>query len=115
MAHRDIKPQNIFINQLGNYKIGEFGCFFEKKVASETRSFLETVACMSPQQIKALIGGSYNAFKADVFALGKTALALTSLKLPESWETSLVDEKKAREATTIIRTTYQKHTVSYAL
>ena len=91
MVHRAIKPQNIFINQFGNYKIGKFGCFFEKKVTSEAETL--TRAYMSFQQRKALLGGSYNAFKADVFALGKTLLALASLEIPKQWETYLVDEK----------------------
>lgn len=88
MAHRDIKPENVFIDSQGNYKVGDFGCFFDKKMISQAETVAGTLAYMSPQQRQAFIGQatSYHAFKADVFSLGMTLYALASLStLNEAW------------------------------
>ena len=81
MAHRDIKPANVFIDSQGNYKIGDFGSFFECENSSITASPAGTLFYMSPQ-LKSLSLGEmkpYDIFKNDVFALGRTVLALTTL------------------------------------
>jgi len=31
IAHRDLKPTNVFMTREGGYKIGDFGSYFEKK------------------------------------------------------------------------------------
>ena len=33
IAHRDLKPANIYMDRQGLYKIGDFGCYFEKEPA----------------------------------------------------------------------------------
>jgi serine/threonine protein kinase len=85
IAHRDIKPGNIFMDLQGNYKVGDFGSFFEKKATMHTESVAGTLAYMSPQQ-RLIIAGQdvkYNPFKSDVFGLGFTTLSLASLALLE--------------------------------
>ena len=87
ISHRDIKPENVFIDSRGEYKLGDFGCYFEKKYS--------TLAYMSPQQRQAYLGQArqYSAFKTDVFELGMTTLAMASLDLPvEAWPLDRVDQ-----------------------
>ena len=89
IAHRDIKPANIFIDTQGNYKIGDFGCFFEVKINTRAQSMVGTVPYMSPQLRDKWMGRgtTYSAFKGDVFSLGMTVYALASLTSPyEPWE-----------------------------
>ena len=83
IAHRDVKPDNVF--RTGNtYKIGDFDCVFTRKDSSETRSYAGDTRYMSPQLRKACMYRSpYNAFKEDVFALGASALHILTLASPE--------------------------------
>lgn len=88
IAHRDLKPQNIFLDCQGNYKIGDFGSYFEKKATLLASSVAGTLAYMSPLQRQIIMGQEvkYDPFKSDVFALGMTALSLASLSgLDQPW------------------------------
>ena len=43
IAHRDVKPNNIF--RTGNtYKVGDFGCFFQSRDSSVTKKFAGDIA-----------------------------------------------------------------------
>jgi len=82
IAHRDVKPDNVF-RTANTFKLGDFGCFFEKKLTSYTTSYAGDERYMSPQLRKACIRKTpYNAFKADVFALGASLLHLATLTSP---------------------------------
>lgn len=83
IAHRDIKPANVF--RTGDtYKVGDFGSFFLKKESSYTQSYQGDRRYQSPQLREAFIRGTqYNAFKADVFALGAAFLHIATLVSPE--------------------------------
>lgn len=87
VAHRDIKPSNIFIDLQGKYKIGDFGCFFEKKIDTRAKTLAGTLPYMSPQQRQKYAGfvQTYSAFKADVYSLGVTLYALANLDPPDEW------------------------------
>jgi len=90
IAHRDIKPGNIFLDAEGNCKVGDFGCFFKKKETERAKTTVGTIRYMSPQQRLVFLGelDRYNVFKGDVFALGMTVYAMSSLIPPEdSWPT----------------------------
>ena len=81
-AHRDVKPGSIF-RTAPAYKLADFGCFFERD-----RSVKSEAGCyMSPQlQMACVRGSEYDAFKADVFALGASVLHMATLTSPETLE-----------------------------
>ena len=49
IVHRDVKPQNIFINKAGNFKIGDFGVSRFAPANNDTLSFKGTVSYMAPE------------------------------------------------------------------
>ena len=86
VAHRDIRPENVFIDTKGDYKLGNF----EGRIKTSEPPKTKKQAYLSPQQ-----RGTYDPFKADVFALGMTLYALASLTFPDEWPTHTL-EKKAK-------------------
>ena len=94
IAHRDVKPDNVF-RTAHTFKLGDFGCFFEKRQTSYTKSCAGDDRYMSPQLREACMRGSlYNAFKADVFALGASLLHMATLTSPYA----LVTAERMQEA-----------------
>jgi mitogen-activated protein kinase kinase 1 len=67
VIHRDIKPQNILINQKGEVKITDFGvCSELAHTCDVANTFTGTAKYMSPERLKA---GSYTR-KSDIWSLG---------------------------------------------
>ncbi len=65
IAHRDLKPQNIFLDAAGNVKIGDFGI---SRMAEGSHRFSTSVGThlyMAPEQYK----GAYD-LRVDLYALG---------------------------------------------
>ena len=92
-----MKPDNIFLDTEGNCKLGDFGCVFVRKNTERASTPAGTIAYMSPQQRLVYCGelDRYNTFKGDVFSLGMTLYAMSSLSLPKDpWPT----RKLAQEA-----------------
>ena len=93
VAHRDIKPQNIFIAPGGFLKIGDFG-----SSANTFASHIQTTALGSPyylspelkQNYLQMMGGQtpYDAYKSDVFSLAVTVCLMATLTLDMSLTTS---------------------------
>jgi serine/threonine protein kinase len=80
IAHRDVKPDNIFRTR-DTYKIGDLDCFFMNRETSNAISYAGDGHYMSPQLRAACLHGTpYNAYKADVFALGATFLHMATLQ-----------------------------------
>ncbi len=65
VIHRDIKPQNIFVNKYGDYKLGDFG--IARTMDHTTRATkIGTPAYMAPEVFN---GGTYNS-NVDIYSLG---------------------------------------------
>lgn len=72
VIHRDIKPQNIFVSQFGEYKIGDFGISREVEKANATMSQKGTKTYMAPEMIRLAKYGK----SVDIYALGLTMYEL---------------------------------------
>ena len=65
IVHRDVKPQNIFVNRFGNYKLGDFGV--SKIIEGETRATkIGTYGYIAPE----IYHGNPYGFSTDIYSLG---------------------------------------------
>lgn len=87
IIHRDIKPQNILVDQDGNVKITDFGIATSLSATSytKTNSVIGTVHYLSPEQAR---GGNATK-KSDVYALGIVLYELLTGELPFSGESAV--------------------------
>lgn len=67
IIHRDIKPANIFVNALGDYKIGDFGIARELEKSNTTRSKKGTIDYMAPEIYR---GEKDYGMNVDIYSLG---------------------------------------------
>lgn len=66
IIHRDIKPQNIFVNEHGFFKLGDFGISRPQPAAGSVMSFKGTLAFMAPETY-AMRGTDV---RSDIYSLG---------------------------------------------
>lgn len=87
IVHRDIKPHNILIDNMGNVKITDFGIAMALEATSitQTNSVLGSVHYLSPEQAR---GGMANK-KSDIYSLGIVMFELITGRLPFSGESAV--------------------------
>ena len=87
IIHRDIKPQNILLDEDGNVKVTDFGIAMALTATSftQTNSVLGTVHYLSPEQAR---GGTATK-KSDIYALGIVLYELLTGQLPFSGESAV--------------------------
>ena len=88
VAHRDVKPSNIFIDPLGNFLLTDFGIAkMDEGTTAFTRAggILGTPAYMSPEQIR----GEKLDGRSDVYSLGVVLYEMATGRPPYKAETPL--------------------------
>lgn len=87
IVHRDVKPQNILMDEDGNVKITDFGIAMALSATSytQTNSVLGTVHYLSPEQAR---GGNATK-KSDIYSLGIVMYELLTGRLPFSGESAV--------------------------
>lgn len=66
IIHRDIKPQNIFVNEAGYFKLGDFGVSRSTPGAQDALSFKGTLDYMAPEIYKMISTDE----RSDIYSLG---------------------------------------------
>jgi len=86
VAHRDIKPQNIFVGDNDELLVADLGCVVKKSSgSSEEMTLAGTPLYLSPKLRlafdKGISGGvDHNPFKSDVYSLGLTFFYMATLE-----------------------------------
>ena len=98
IIHRDIKPQNILIDEQGTVKITDFGIATALSATSitQTNAVLGSVHYLSPEQAR---GGMANK-KSDIYSLGIVMFELLTGRLPFSGESAVSIALKHLQSTT---------------
>lgn len=102
IVHRDIKPQNILMDNEGNVKITDFGIAMALSATAHTKtnSVLGTVHYLSPEQAR----GGMATKKSDIYSVGIVFYELLTGKLPFSGESAVsIALKHLQEETPSIR------------
>lgn len=79
LAHHDIKPSNIFIDEFGRYKLADFGLAQIVSQGEKSSSFTGSLGFMAPEIFDKR---EYDPYKADVWSFGVTLYQLTTGNLP---------------------------------
>ena len=87
LIHRDIKPQNILVDEVGNVKVTDFGIAIALSATSltQTNSILGSVHYLSPEQAR----GGMATKKSDIYSLGIVLYELLTAQLPFSGQSPI--------------------------
>lgn len=86
IVHRDIKPDNILINSRGEIKLADFGVSYIKERSSDCPNSTAGTAIYKAPEVGA--NGEKTTFKADIYSLGVTIIALAQGTWPQPPERS---------------------------
>jgi len=89
IAHHDIKPHNILIDQFGRAKIADFGLSLRMSKGTLSDSFAGSLVFTAPE---IFLKKSYDPFKADVWSLGVTFAVMITGEVP--WAATSVERLK---------------------
>ncbi|KAG5479077.1 hypothetical protein LSCM1_02924 [Leishmania martiniquensis] len=85
VAHRDLKPENLLLGTDGVLKISDFGLSrlhresnFQASTDEYAHTLTGTLAYVAPE----VFGGSYDAFRADIWSMGCIAYVLLTQNFP---------------------------------
>lgn len=98
IIHRDVKPENIFVSEFGDFKLGDFGIAREMEKASLNMTRVGTLNYMAPEVSSS---GAYD-YSVDTYSLGIVLYRLlNNYKLPfldpNSKSISYQEQKRAVE------------------
>lgn len=87
IVHRDIKPQNILIDDYGQVKVTDFGIALALSATSltQTNSVLGSVHYLSPEQAR----GGMATRKSDIYSLGIVFFELLTGRIPFSGQSAV--------------------------
>ncbi|WP_339232995.1 Stk1 family PASTA domain-containing Ser/Thr kinase [Geobacillus sp. FSL W8-0032] len=87
IIHRDIKPQNILLDEHGRVKVTDFGIAVAMSgtTITQTNSVLGSVHYLSPEQAR----GGIATEKSDIYSLGVVMFELLTGRLPFSGESAV--------------------------
>lgn len=80
IIHRDIKPQNILLNESGEVKVTDFGIAksTDSQTITNTTSIIGSAHYLSPEQAK----GTYIDFRTDIYSFGIMLYEMVTGRLP---------------------------------